>query len=131
MKRPLPYCRRPARSAAERAFASCHQIFQLTAHIYLLLCDTIMDFYSTPQAAKKLGISLMTLNRYIAAKKIPLPPVRIGGVRVRLWSEAEIEHIRQLLPKIANGRKTRYSKHREKQKAQPKKAVPRKPKKKK
>jgi predicted DNA-binding transcriptional regulator AlpA len=90
-----------------------------------------MDFYSTPQAAKKLGISLMTLNRYIAAKKIPLPPVRIGGVRVRLWSEKEIEHVRQLLPKIANGRKTRYSKLREKQKAQPKKAVPRKTKKKK
>ena len=69
-----------------------------------------MDFYSTPQAAKKLGISLMTLNRYIAAKKIPLPPVRIGGVRVRLWSEKEIETVRQLLPKIANGRKTRYKK---------------------
>jgi len=75
-----------------------------------------MDFYSTPQAAKKLGISLMTLNRYIAAKKIPLPPVRIGGVRVRLWSEEEIEHVRQLLPKIANGRKTRYQKLRAKQK---------------
>ena len=90
-----------------------------------------MDFYSTPQAAKKLGISLMTLNRYIAAKKIPLPPVRVGGVRVRLWSEKEIETVRQLLPKIANGRKTRYSKLREKQKAQPKKAVPRKTKKKK
>ena len=69
-----------------------------------------MNFYSTPQAAKKLGISLMTLNRYIAAKKIPLPPVRIGGVRVRLWTEEEIETVRQLLPKIANGRKTRYKK---------------------
>ena len=90
-----------------------------------------MDFYSTPQAAKKLGISLMTLNRYIAAKKIPLPPVRLGGVRVRLWSEAEIETVRQLLPKIANGRKTRYSKLREKQKAQTKSPVPRKTKKKK
>jgi predicted DNA-binding transcriptional regulator AlpA len=90
-----------------------------------------MDFYSTPQAAKKLGISLMTLNRHIAAKKVPLPPVRIGGVRVRLWSEEEIEHVRQLLPKIANGRKTRYSKLREKQKAQAKEPVPRKTKKKK
>ena len=60
----------------------------------------------------------MTLNRYIAAKKIPLPPVRIGGVRVRLWSEEEIETVRQLLPTIANGRKTRYSKLREKQKPQ-------------
>jgi len=69
-----------------------------------------MDFYSTPQAAKKLGISLMTLNRYIVAKKIPVPPVRIRGVRVRLWSREDIERVRKLLPKIANGRKTRYQK---------------------
>ncbi len=75
-----------------------------------------MDFYSTPQAAKQLGISLMTLNRYIAAKKIPLPPVRIGGVRVRLWSEKDIQRVRRLLPKIANGRKTRYSKKKKKSK---------------
>jgi hypothetical protein len=50
---------------------------------------------------------------------------------IHIWTEAEIEHLRQLLPKIANGRKTRYSKLREKQKAQPKKAVPRKTRKKK
>ena len=25
-----------------------------------------------------------------------------------MWTDAEIEHVRQLLPKIANGRKTRY-----------------------
>jgi hypothetical protein len=47
-----------------------------------------------------------------------------------MWTETEIEQVRQLLPKIANGRKTRYSKLREKQKAQPKKTVLRKPKKK-
>jgi len=90
-----------------------------------------MDFYSTPQAAKKLGISLMTLNRYIAAKKIPLPPVRIRGVLVRLWSEEDIERVRRILPKIANGRKTRYQNLREKQAAQPKAAVLQKNKKKK
>ena len=38
----------------------------------------------------------------------------------------DIEHVRKLLPKIANGRKTRYSKLREKQKAQAKTPVPRK-----
>jgi hypothetical protein len=54
-----------------------------------------------------------------------------GGMRMRLWNETDIELLRAALPKIANGRKTRYSKLREKQKAQPPKAVPRKPKKKK
>ncbi len=80
-----------------------------------------MDFYSTPQAAKKLGIGLMTLNRYIAARKIPMPPVRIRGVRVRLWSEDDIKRVREILPKIANGRKTRYQKLRKKQKPRRKK----------
>jgi excisionase family DNA binding protein len=88
-----------------------------------------MDFYSTREAAKRIGVSLITLKRYISANKIPVPPPRVGGVRVRLWTDADIQTVRQLLPKIANGRKTRYSKLREKQKAQPKKAVPRKPKK--
>jgi hypothetical protein len=29
---------------------------------------------------------------------------------VHAWTEEEIDHVRQLLPKIANGRKTRYQK---------------------
>jgi len=52
-----------------------------------------------------------------------------GGLKVHAWTEAEIEHVRKLLPKIANGRKIRYQKLREKQKAQPR-AVPQKTKKK-
>ncbi len=90
-----------------------------------------MDGYSTRQAAKKLGTTHAALSRYISAGKIPAPKsVTAGGMTVHLWTDAEIEHVRQLLPKIANGRKTRYSKLREKQKAQPKKAAPRKTKKK-
>jgi hypothetical protein len=37
---------------------------------------------------------------------------------LHLWTEAEIEHVRKLLPKIANGRKTRYQKLREEQKGE-------------
>ena len=77
--------------------------------------------HSSREAAKKLGISFATLNRYIAARKIPLPPlVKVGGVRVRLWSDAEIERIRYLLPKIADGRKTRYQKKRSAARTKPK-----------
>jgi len=87
---------------------------------------------STRQVAKKLGLSHAALVRYIAAGKIPSPKaIQFGKFRAHLWTLAEIEHVRQLLPKIANGRKTRYSKLRKKQKAQPKTAAPRKPKKKK
>jgi transposase len=91
-----------------------------------------MNTYSTRDAAKKLGIDMSTLSRYISLKKVPEPKsATSGGMTIHLWTEEDIETVRQLLPKIANGRKTRYSKLREKQKAQPKKAVPRKTKKKK
>jgi len=59
---------------------------------------------------------MATLNRLIAAKKIPLPPLlEVGTVKVRLWSDANIEKVRAILPKIKNGRKTRYSKPQKKQ----------------
>jgi hypothetical protein len=79
-----------------------------------------------------LGIAHTTLAHYIEIGKVPAPEAVIPGIRpTHVWTEEEIENLRKLLPKIANGRKTRYQKLREKQKAQPKKAVPRKPKKKK
>jgi len=91
-----------------------------------------MNQYSTREAAKKLGISLISIQRYIAEGKIPAPPLlKVGKGKLRIWTDEDIEHVRQLLPKIANGRKTRYSKLREKQEAQTKSPVPHKTKKKK
>jgi predicted DNA-binding transcriptional regulator AlpA len=67
--------------------------------------------YTTRQAAKSLGIGAKTLSNYIAVGKVPPPTViKLGGFVVHSWTEAEIEHVRKLLPKIANGRKTRYKK---------------------
>lgn len=66
---------------------------------------------STEQVAKRLGISAASLSRYIKAKKIAAPEETMaGGMRMRLWSESDIERLREALPKIKNGRKTRYSK---------------------
>jgi predicted site-specific integrase-resolvase len=85
---------------------------------------------STREAAKRLGISYETLAHYIAVGKVAAPEIAKVGKRViHMWTDAEIEHVRQLLPKIANGRKTRYQKLREKQKPQPGAAVPHKPRK--
>jgi hypothetical protein len=72
-----------------------------------------MSRFSTREAAKRLGISYDTLAHYVEVGKVPTPEIiRVGtGSRVvHAWSETEIEHVRQLLPKIANGRKTRYKK---------------------
>jgi predicted DNA-binding transcriptional regulator AlpA len=70
-----------------------------------------MKTYSTREAAKKLGIDMSTLSRYISLKKVPEPKsVTSGGMTIHLWTEGEIENVRKLLPKITNGRKTRYKK---------------------
>jgi predicted DNA-binding transcriptional regulator AlpA len=83
-----------------------------------------MPKLSTNQVAKKLGLGIATLTRHIQAGKVPAPPETMaGGMRMRLWSDAEIERLRMELPKIANGRKTRYQKLREKQGTQPRAAA--------
>jgi predicted DNA-binding transcriptional regulator AlpA len=70
-----------------------------------------MTEYSSAEAAKKLGISSSGLNKHIKLKKIPAPRVvQVGRLRVQAWNDEEIERVRQLLPKIANGRKTRHKK---------------------
>ena len=70
-----------------------------------------MSEYSTREAAQRLGLTHITLKRYIATGKVPIPAVtRVGGVRVRLWNDKDIELVRAILPKIKNGRKTRHSK---------------------
>lgn len=90
-----------------------------------------MKTFSTRDAAKSLGIDATTLSRYVAAGKVPEPKVlQVGRFRVHSWTKAEVEHIRKLLPKIANGRKTRYKKQSAASKQQSGKAKPRKPKKK-
>jgi len=70
-----------------------------------------MKLYSTTQAAKQLGITPKSLSRYIEAKKVPAPKVLESGKIIHhVWTEEEVENLRKLLPKIANGRKTRYKK---------------------
>jgi predicted site-specific integrase-resolvase len=87
--------------------------------------------HSTREAAKKLGISYETLANYIAIGKVPAPEIVTVGRRVvHMWTDAEIEHVRELLPKIVNGRKTRYKKQSALSNQQSAKAKPKKQKKK-
>jgi DNA-binding transcriptional MerR regulator len=70
-----------------------------------------MKHYSTREVAKKLGLDVKSIQRYIKAGKITPPPLQnLGGGKFRVWTDEDIEHVRKLLPKIANGRKTRYKK---------------------
>ena len=57
----------------------------------------------------KLGLPVSTLSTYIGAGKIEPPnSVTTGEITVYLWTDDDIERVRELLPKIKNGRKTRY-----------------------
>jgi hypothetical protein len=70
-----------------------------------------MYYHSTREAAKKLGVPSSTLANYVAVGKIRVPKAEVAGrTTTQLWTEDEIEAVRKLLPKLANGRKTRYHK---------------------
>jgi predicted transcriptional regulator len=72
-----------------------------------------MVTFSTRQAAKLLGLSAGALSQYISTKKIPAPKtIEVGERHVHVWTQADVERVRKLLPKIKNGRKTRYKKQR-------------------
>ena len=65
-----------------------------------------MNALSTREAATKLGISLVTLQRHVAAGTVDAPPLqKVGGVNVRLWSSRDIERARKKLSAVKVGRK--------------------------
>lgn len=67
-----------------------------------------MKTYSTREAAKMLGVSLMTLQTHIAAGKVKVPPVQhVGGSRFRAWKKSDVERVRKQMLRIKNGRRRR------------------------
>ena len=61
---------------------------------------------STREAARKLGVTILTLQRHVSAKTIDAPPVeKIGGVSMRLWTARDIAKARKVLKATRPGRK--------------------------
>lgn len=61
-----------------------------------------MRTYSTTQVAKMLGILQPNLQRLIARKRIPFPPLtRVGRLKIRLWSARDVERARKAIAKAA------------------------------
>ncbi len=57
-----------------------------------------MRQYTTNEAAAKLGVHRVTLQRWIAGKKIPAPKVqKVGVLRFRLWTKQDIERARKAI----------------------------------
>jgi hypothetical protein len=62
--------------------------------------------YTTREAAKKLGRTLVTLQRHIAAGTIKAPTLlKVGTVKVRLWTDRDIERAKKVLASVKPGRK--------------------------
>lgn len=59
-----------------------------------------MKRYSTVQAAKMLGVHQPSLQRLIRQQRVPAPPVqKVGAIRVRLWTKADVERARKAMQK--------------------------------
>jgi hypothetical protein len=62
--------------------------------------------FSTREAAQKLGVTLLTLQRHVGKKTVEAPPLQsVGGVTVRLWTDRDIEKARKVLAGMKPGRK--------------------------
>jgi excisionase family DNA binding protein len=55
-----------------------------------------MKTYSTIQVARLLGIASGTFHRWIRENRIEAPPAQtLGGMQVRLWTDADIAKVRK------------------------------------
>jgi hypothetical protein len=69
------------------------------------------DRSSTREAAKKLGVTILTLQRHVSAKTFNVPPLqKVGGVSVRLWTNRDIAAARKALAGVKRGRKKKSQK---------------------
>jgi excisionase family DNA binding protein len=56
---------------------------------------------TTSEAARRVGISLATINRWIDGRKIKAPaPTLVGAVGYRLWSLDDIQELKRVKKKI-------------------------------
>ena len=65
-----------------------------------------MKALSTVEAANELGIHRGHLQRLIDQKKVSAPPlVKVGGVKIRLWSLKDVARVSKVLGKRKKGKK--------------------------
>jgi len=74
--------------------------------IYAIWHIVFMKTFSTKQVATAVGISRVTLQRWLLSGKLIEPKrLEVGGIDVRIWSASDIERVRRY--KEANYRKGR------------------------
>jgi hypothetical protein len=84
-----------------------------TSHIkYAIYITYMAKPCNTRQAASAVGISVMTLHRWVVGGRVKAPKLRIrNGRAVRLWASADLAKLRKLKQEIyckGRGRKKGY-----------------------
>jgi excisionase family DNA binding protein len=70
-----------------------------------------MRRYTTQEAAKAVGVSYLTLLRWLYAKKLDEPErMMYGGQNLRLWTKADIERARKYNVEGLRSRRSRARK---------------------
>ena len=65
-----------------------------------------MKQYSAREAAKKLGIAWITMQKHVGKETFPVPPLQnVHGVKIRLWTNRDLDRARKVLAGIKRGRK--------------------------
>ena len=65
----------------------------------------VETFYSTSDVARKSGISRVTLQEWIRQGKLRPPKVvRVGGVKVRLWTPRDLRRLQAMRKAIYHKR---------------------------
>lgn len=83
--------------------------------------DKTLKLYSTPRLAKAIGVSLVTIYRWVAAGKIKSqgPSYPHGDGLVMFWTEADVANARKVKaeqrprPKVKKASKDRLARQRE------------------
>jgi hypothetical protein len=70
-----------------------------------------MTRYTTKQVADAVGVSYITLLRWLYAKQVPEPQrIRYGGQNLRLWSKKDIAAVRRFKAKNYSAARSRRRK---------------------
>jgi excisionase family DNA binding protein len=84
---------------------------RLTACQLLASMMGMGKFFSTAQAAAKIGVSRQTLYSWIESGLIRAPePIQAGGASVRLWTQADVDRAAKAKGTLKTGRPSPKSK---------------------
>ena len=63
----------------------------------MIQCVSVVDTYTTPDAAKRIGVSYITLRRWLASGKVRVKAVGAGKHKLWIWTTKDIQRVKKQL----------------------------------